>query len=166
MQPYLNQNYFSQTNPAYNQYMQQYQQPNNYQQNSFAQNTPYVQTQGMVGANMSLPNNLVGRVVDDFNTITANDVPMNGQPATFIKRDGSEIQVRVWTSSGTIATTSYKPIVEDLKDETSILSSDEIKSLRNDFTTLSEVINERFDKVEKFISGRTGRTKKEVSDEE
>lgn len=166
MMPYQNQTYYQNSNPAYQQYMQQYQQPN-YQQNSYAQsNNPYVQNQGMVGTQMSLPNNLVGKFCDTYENITANDVPMTGQPAIFVKNDGTEIQTRSWTPSGTIQITTYKPITDNKTVETEKLSTNELESLRNDFTALNEVINGRFDKLEKAILGRTGRTKKEVSDEE
>lgn len=55
---------------------------------------------------------LMGRIVDDFGVISANDVPMDGNGAVFIKRDGSEVQIRNWTANGTIATTSYMPVLE------------------------------------------------------
>lgn len=107
-------------------------------------------------------NNLFGRIVDDFNAITANDVPMQ-QPATFIKRDGSEIQVRAWTSQGTIATTSYKPILANENENSTNLQSNTLNALNDDMRAFREEINARFDKLEKSIGGSgRGRTKKEV----
>ena len=54
-------------------------------------------------------NGLITKVVKDFDVITANDVPMDGNGAMFIKSDGSEIQVRRWASDGKITPTVYKP---------------------------------------------------------
>lgn len=47
---------------------------------------------------------IAGRYVNDFNEITANDVPMNGSPAIFAKNDRSEIQMREWSPNGRRAT--------------------------------------------------------------
>lgn len=134
---------------------QQYYQPQyqNQYQNQYAQQQ-YVQA------------GLAGKIVDTFDNITANDVPMDGRYAVFVKKDGSELQTRAWTPNGTIATVTYKPYTETLADTPNKISSDEINCLRNDFNALNEVINERFDRMEKAISGRNGRNKKEVSDEE
>ena len=71
----------------------------------------YVQPTQMAGANQQQIG-LNGRIIDDFNILSANDVPMDGNGAIFIKKDGSEIQLRNWTANGTIQTTSYKPILD------------------------------------------------------
>lgn len=64
--------------------------------------------------NMSYPQsqNPSARIVDNFEAISANDVPMDGNGAVFIKRDGSEIQVRSWTAQGTISKSIFKPFLE------------------------------------------------------
>lgn len=56
-----------------------------------------------------MPTGLNGRIVDDFSVLNANDVPMDGNGAVFIKRDGSEIQIRRWGNMGNIEMTSYAP---------------------------------------------------------
>ena len=65
--------------------------------------------------NMSYPQsqNYFARIVDNFEAITANDVPMDGNGAVFIKRDGSEIQVRSWSANGTISRSVFKPVLSD-----------------------------------------------------
>lgn len=50
-----------------------------------------------------------GKYVNDFGEITASDIPMNGQPAVFIKTDKGEIQLREWSANGQIITTLFKP---------------------------------------------------------
>lgn len=110
-----------------------------------------------------------GKIVDNFDSVTANDVPMNGQPATFIKNDGSEIQVRVWTANGTIATTRYMPYSEPKKEDAENVSSDSLKSLYDDFQDFKEQIISRFDRLDKSVSGKSnsGRgTKREVESDE
>ena len=51
---------------------------------------------------------LNGAIVDDFGVISANDVPMDGNGAIFIKKDGSEIQLRNWTANGKIGRASCR----------------------------------------------------------
>lgn len=101
MQPFINPNLFQA--PGYFNYMNQYQ----------MQQQP-IQTSQM-GIN--------GKYVNDFSEVTANDVPMNGLPAVFVKNDRSEIQLREWNPNGQIVPTSYRlvienPIVEEAKIET------------------------------------------------
>lgn len=98
---------------------------------------------------------LMARMVDDFNVITANDVPMDGNGAVFIKKDGSEIQIRNWTAQGTIATSVFKPVktvqpkeVSTSSDKIEIrLPDDVVDMLQKNF----EGINKRFDELEKSI---------------
>lgn len=80
--------------------------------------SPYLdrlaQMQMQAQQNMTYPQNppVSARLVDDFSSITANDVPMDGTGAVFIKKDGSEIQVRSWTAQGTISKSIFKPFLE------------------------------------------------------
>ena len=95
------------------------------------------------------------RIVDDFNMITANDVPMDGNGAFFVKRDGSEIQHRIWTAQGTISTRPFKPVIEEQPNNVS--ASDEKMSVQaiNELTAMFESkfkeLNDRFDKFENNI---------------
>ena len=130
---------------------QQYQQPVYPGQMMQSQQLPYVQQAPVQQA----PPGLSARIVDDFNAITANDVPMDGNGALFIKKDGSEIQLRNWTSQGTIAKNVFKPIQIDEPKEMSTgdnkteirLSDDVLAVLREHY----EKINKRFDVLEKAI---------------
>lgn len=98
---------------------------------------------------------LSGRFVDAFESITANDVPMDGNGAIFVKRDGSEIQVRNWTAQGTIATSVFKPVqMANPKEISGTSSTSEIR-LPDDVVAMLqeqfEKINKRFDELEKSI---------------
>jgi len=132
----------------------------------------------MVGAQMSLPNTqqvqqipagLSGRIVDDFSVLNANDVPMDGNGAVFIKRDGSEIQWRNWAANGTIVTTSYKSILEQNNPEGANIPQMDLNTLYEDVRALRGEISERFDRLEKSINVPTtktgGRAKKEADAE-
>ncbi len=95
---------------------------------------------------------LNGAIVDDFGVISANDVPMDGNGAIFIKKDGSEIQLRNWTANGTIQTTSYKPVLEpNFENETNPRQMD-FDGLYSDFREFREEITERFDRLEKSMA--------------
>lgn len=110
---------------------------------------------------------LVGRLVEDFNVITANDVPMDGNGAIFVKNDGSEIQLRNWTAQGTIATSRFKPVLEE---RTENVASDNTKRSDEHFTALQTTFMQRFDSLEqrfeKLEKSLSKKTKKEGSDDE
>ena len=120
------------------------------------------------------PQGIIGRSVNDFSEITANDVPMDGRSAIFPKNDMSEIQVRTWGNDGKIITTSYKPILEHQNKvaDVSILESEKLKIGLSDDVT--DAFMKRFDDIEKrlddFITKSaaktsTSRVKKEADAE-
>lgn len=86
-------------------------------------------------------------VVDDFGIITANDVPMDGNGAIFVKRDGSEIQFRNWSANGTITTNVFKPVQIDKPNEISV---NEEKSLEMLSSAFEGKFRELFDKIDKL----------------
>ena len=88
---------------------------------------------------------LQGKVVNNFDEVTANDVPMNGSVAYFPKSDLSEIECRQWNANGTISRTVYKPILDDSNNNLNNVSSD-------DFSLKFDTINERLDAIQSEIS--------------
>lgn len=170
MLPY--QNYFQQqTYPnsysqIYQQY-QQYQQPqNNYLQQAQMQSTNLYN-------NMNQQQNIVGRVVNDFSEIVANDVPMDGRSAIFLKGDMSEIQARAWGADGKIQMTSYKPILAQNQQDTNNLSQNNQNfkiELSDDatqtFMQRFDDISNRLDLLEQFLnkSARTPTKAKKESE--
>ena len=168
MQPYQNfypqMNNYGQMMP--NPYMDRMAQLQQYQQN--------LQPAQMPGTYPQQPQSIIGRAVNDFSEITANDVPMDGRSAIFPKNDMSEIQVRTWGNDGKIITTSYKPILEHQNKvaDVSILESEKLKIGLSDDVT--DAFMKRFDDIEKrldeFVAKSasktsTSRTKKEADAE-
>lgn len=102
---------------------------------------------------VSQPQGIIGRVVNDFGEITANDVPMNGNAAFFPKADGSELQVRSWAANGTIQTVVYRPVFEQNQAEGTNIPQMDFNALNEDVRALREEIAERFDRLEKSMSG-------------
>ena len=88
---------------------------------------------------------LQGKIVNNFDEVTANDVPMNGSVAYFPKSDLSEIECRQWNANGTISRTVYKPILDDSNNNTNNVSSD-------DFSLKFDTLNERLDAIQSEIS--------------
>ena len=140
-------------------YIDRFAQNQQMQQMNQMQNQPIQQIQG-----------LNGRIVDDFGIITANDGPMDAMGALFIKSDGTEIQRRVWTSNGTIATSRFKPVLDEQAnnlpqgEEKAVfdLSEASTEALMKRF----DDITERLDKMEKnFGKATTTRSKREVEAE-
>ena len=117
----------------------------------------YMQPTQMSGANQQQVG-LNGRIVDDFNILSANDVPMDGNGAIFVKKDGSEIQLRNWTANGTIQTTSYKPILEPNSENGTNIPQMDLNGLYDDVRALRGEISERFDRLEKSMVGTVAKT--------
>ena len=149
-----------------NPYMDRMAQLQQYQQN--------LQPAQMPGTYPQQPQGIIGRAVNDFSEITANDVPMDGRSAIFPKNDMSEIQVRTWGNDGKIITTSYKPILEHQNKvaDVSILESEKLKIGLSDDVT--DAFMKRFDDIEKRLDDfvtksaaktSTSRTKKEADAE-
>ena len=146
-----------------NPYMDRMAQLQQYQQN--------LQPAQMPGTYPQQPQGIIGRAVNDFSEITANDVPMDGRSAVFPKNDMSEIQVRTWGNDGKIITTSYMPILEHqnkVADVSSILESEKLKIQLSDDVTAAFM--KRFDELEKRIDDlmpkkTTTRAKKESEEE-
>ena len=161
--PQMNSNYQM---PVPNPYMDRMAQLQQYQQN--------LQPAQMPGTYPQQPQGIIGRSVNDFSEITANDVPMDGRSAVFPKNDMSEIQVRTWGNDGKIITTSYKPILEHQNQmaDISILESEKLKIRLSDDVTAAFM--KRFDDIEKRLDEfaiksaaktSTSRTKKEADAE-
>ena len=145
MQPY--QNFYPQMNNygqmVPNPYMDRMARLQQYQQN--------LQPAQIPGTYPQQPQGIIGRAVNDFSEITANDVPMDGRSAIFPKNDMSEIQVRTWGNDGKIITTSYKPILERQNKvaDFSILESEKLKIGLSDDVT--DAFMKRFDDIEKRL---------------
>lgn len=146
--------------------MPMYQQPYNPMMNAqqrlaqLEQQYPQYAQPGMSPTQMS--GTLNGRIVDDFSSITANDVPMDNVGAVFFKKSGDEIQHRIWNADGTIKTTSYKPVLAPNAQQAGISSSEVSKAeigLSESATEgimgkLDEVMA-RLDKIEKSFGAKT-----------
>jgi hypothetical protein len=93
-------------------------------------------------------NEPICKVVDDFGTITANDVSMQGA-SIFAKRDLSEVQIRSWMPNGTIGVTTYKPILDQNNNELNNSSPDNQNALYEEITKKLDTIMEQLNGIEK-----------------
>lgn len=133
MQPYVNPNLF--LSPMYGNYMQN--------------QMPQVQAQ---------PIGISGKYVNNFDEITASDIPMNS-PAIFAKNDRSEIQLREWNPNGQITTTLYKAVVE--KPQEVITPPQPAFNPSEFLDPIFERLSELEDKIDKLPKSTTSRLKKE-----
>lgn len=154
-QPQMNNPYQGNYQPMQNPYMAQMN-----QQQFQPQIQPQMQAQQQIGLNC--------RVVDDFSMITANDVPMDGNGAVFMRKDASEVQWRNWTANGTIQTTVYRPVQAENAEQGANMPQMDFNALNEDVRALREDILARLDAIEKFVSTTTKtatRAKKGVDEE-
>ena len=111
---------------------------------------------------------LIGRIVENFDAITANDVPMDGNGAVFVKNDGSEIQIRNWTSQGTIATSRFKPVQNAQVDNSATAgetpAEKTYKELEGMFQKRFDELDGKLERLEKAIAKKVKR--EVVSDDE
>lgn len=149
----------------------------NFSMNSYPQNqqlmyqpmqNPYMdrlsQMQNMQSMQQQMQNmGLNGRIVEDFASISANDVPMDNLGAVFMKKDGSELQHKMWTADGKILTTQYKPILDNKSNSIDNLSNTTQKEEFEVLQSALEGITKRLDSLfEKMESITKSKPKKEV----
>lgn len=96
---------------------------------------PYVQQPNRF---QSIP----GRLVNNLDEITPQEVPMDGSVSLFPQNDYSAIYAKTWTKDGTIATVKFIPEQPQMEPQKSPLEE------RLDH------IDQRFDKLEKMLSNR------------
>lgn len=165
-QPYINPNYFAQypqyfqPQPQTNPYMQRIEQLQQYQQ-GLQQPLPPTQ---MSGANQM---STLGKMVDSIDVVKATDIPMDGNAYYFPKADGTEVYMKRWLQNGTTEITAYKPILDTQNNQTITLSSEQEKSILEDFRVVLDGIQMDIqtlnDKVDRL--GKQKTAKKEVADE-
>lgn len=117
----------------------------------FSQQNPFVQQP------VQQPQGIVGKIVNDFSELTANDVPMNGSAAFFPKADGSELQVRSWTANGTIQTVVYKPVLDQNQSEATNIPQMDFNALNEDMKALREDIKGVREMIEKSMNVPTSK---------
>lgn len=84
-----------------------------------------------------------GRLVNNLDEITPQEVPMDGSVSLFPQNDYSAIYAKTWTKDGTIATVKYVP---EQPQATTPQKSPIEEHL--------DKIDQRFDRLEKMLSDR------------
>lgn len=148
-QPFINPNYFAQYpqyfQPQTNPYMQRMENLQQFQQTL----QPQTQYQPL------------GKVVDSVDVVKATDIPMDGNAYYFPKADGTEVYMKRWLQNGTTEITAYKPILDKENKQTITLSSEQEKSILEDFRGVLEGIQMDIqtlnDKVDRLGKAKTSK---------
>lgn len=113
-----------------------------YQNNSFnSMNSMTTQpTNGQLQMQTQQRQTIPGRMVQNEESIIANEVPMDGNYSTFIQQDFKKIYLKTWGSNGMIETKRYL-LVEENPDQ-------QMPTVQNDSTSL---ILERLDRIEEQL---------------
>ena len=139
--------------------------------NYFAQYPQYCQPQSQINPDMQRMENLqqfqqalqpqtqyqpLGKVVDSVDVVKATDIPMDGNAYYFPKADGTEVYMKRWLANGTTEITAYKPILDKENKQTITLSSEQEKSILEDFRGVLEgiqmdiqTLNDKIDRLGK-----------------
>lgn len=145
--------------------MYEYQQPFWVQPQQQAYNPYQMQARQNIYSNPAIQqpvaqSGLSGRQVNDISEVNANEVPMDGSRAVFIRSDGAEVYTKQWTANGNISTVTYKPVFPDVSNSTTNGEKANVGGLDAIMEVLASV-NERLDRIESALP--TKRTaKKEV----
>lgn len=83
-----------------------------------------------------------GRLVNNLDEITPQEVPMDGSVSLFPQNDYSAIYAKTWTKDGTIATVKFVPEQPHMEPQKSPLEE------------RLDRIDQRFDRLEKMLSNR------------
>lgn len=81
---------------------------------------------------LTKPNNLLGKSVDNIDVVKAMDIPLDGSISYFPLTDGSAIASKQLQNDGTSKIIVYKPTQEDKKDATQFATLDDIQEAIND----------------------------------
>ena len=157
-----------QTYPNYSMINPMYQQPFQQQFNPYMQRMENLQQ--FQQAIQPAQQGIVTRVVNDFSTLTANDVPMSGG-AFFVKADGSEIEQREWSANGQIVAKRYKAILDTPNANPNILSTEdkqgEFDALKEFLGAFEERLNSLDNKMDEILKQKPfSKLKKEVLTDE
>lgn len=114
--------------------------------NNYASRTSYApQTGGYMAGNQQ-PNRfqfIPGRLVNNLDEITPQEVPMDGSVSLFPQNDYSAIYAKTWTKDGTIATVKFIP-------EQPATGAPQKSPIEERL----DRIDQRFDHLEKMLSNR------------
>ena len=155
-QPFINPNYFAQ----YPQYFQPQPQTNPYMQRmeNLQQFQQAIQPQPPMQTVQYQP---LGKIVDSVDVVKATEIPMDGNAYYFPKADGTEVYMKRWLANGTTETTVYKPILDKENNQTITLSSEQEKSVLEDFRGVLEGIQMDIqtlnDKVDRLGKAKTSK---------
>lgn len=108
-------------NYGYNPYFQQQRFQNN-EQNQQPMMTTYQQP-----IQLTKPNYLLGKSVDNIDVVKATDIPLDGSISYFPLTDGSAIVSKQLQSDGTSKMVVYKPVQEDKKEEIQFATLDDLQ---------------------------------------
>lgn len=143
----------------YNPYQQQ-QQPMNY--NPVFANYPQM-AQNIPQRIQPEPQGIMGKIVQNAEMITANDVPLNGSVAFFPKQDLSEIYAKSWTADGVIRTMTFKPAQnEEVSNSPTESTESQIGAILNVTDGLEKTLNEivsKIDNLEKNLAKPAAKTR-------
>lgn len=117
--------------------------------NNYTPGTSYApQTGGyMTGNQLNRFQSIPGRLVNNLDEITPQEVPMDGSVSLFPQNDYSAIYAKTWTKDGTIATVKFVPEQSQMEPQKSPLEE------------RLDRIDQRFDKLEKMLSNRNKQKK-------
>lgn len=106
---------------------------------------------------------IMGKIVQNAEMITANDVPLNGSVAFFPKQDLSEIYAKSWTADGVIRTMTFKPIQnEEVCNSSTERTESQIGAILNVTDGLEKTLNEivsKIDNLEKNLAKPATKTR-------
>lgn len=105
----------------------------------YSQTVPYNSAMNTNYQRPSIP----GRLVNNLDEITPQEVPMDGSVSLFPQNDYSAIYAKTWTKDGTIATVKYVPE----QPQTAVPQKSPIEEHL-------DKIDQRFDRLEKMLSDR------------
>lgn len=121
--------------------------------NNFTPGTSYApQTGGYMAGNQTSNlyqnqlnrfQSIPGRLVNNLDEITPQEVPMDGSVSLFPQQDYSAIYAKTWTKDGTIATVKYIPEQPQNAEQQ-----------KSPLEERLDRIDQRFDRLEKMLSNR------------
>ena len=153
-------NYSMNSYPQFNNQMYQPSYPQMQQyQNPYMDRIMQMQNQQMPQTNQ---NPITGKIVESIDIVRSTDIPMDGNLYYFPKADGSEIYTKQWMPNGTTQILTFKPVIEDLSNES---QKNQIQSDNALMDGIMQRLDELSEKIDKLNKPARAAKKESVSDD-
>lgn len=107
--------------------------------------------QQQIQQQIPIQNTILGKIIDNIETVKVTDIPMDGNIHYFPKADGSEIYAKRWLPNGSTEIVTYTKNVEEKVEEEKF----DFRLMEESILDKLNGIDERINKLEKGLASKS-----------